>query len=140
VLDALAPLPVRSAVSSSVPKLAPAANTVVREWIPHDLVLPGARVVITHGGHGSVLAALLHGLPVLCLPLVADQPFVSQLVVDHGAGVALPPSASASEIRAAIEMLLLDERFAAAARVLANGIARELAADAHVKALEALLP
>jgi UDP:flavonoid glycosyltransferase YjiC (YdhE family) len=139
VLDALAPLPVRSAVSSSVPNLAPAVNTVVREWLPHDLVLPGARVVITHGGHGSVLAALLHGLPVLCLPLVADQPFVSQLVVDHGAGIALPPSASASEIRAAVEALLSDERFAAAARVLANGIARELAADAHVTALEALL-
>jgi UDP:flavonoid glycosyltransferase YjiC (YdhE family) len=140
VLEALGSLPVRSAVSSNVPGLAPAGNTVVRDWIAHDLVLPGARLVITHGGHGSVLAALLHGVPVLCLPLVADQPFVSQRVVDHGAGIALPPSASVSEIRAAVEALLWEERFTAAARVLAEEIARELAADAHVKALEALLP
>lgn len=33
-----------------------------------------------------------------------------------------------------------DGRFAAAARALAAVITRELAADAHVKALEALLP
>ena len=139
VLEALAPLPVSCAVASPAAGLTTGTNTVLRDWLPHDVVLPNARLAITHGGHGSVLAALRHGVPVLCLPFVADQPFVAQLAVEHEVGLALPPTASVAEIREAVEALLSAERYAASARRLADRIAHELAPEAHVPALEGLL-
>ena len=46
--------------------------------------------VVTHGGHGSTLGALAHGVPVVVLPLFAlDQWFNAAAVARAGAGVAL---------------------------------------------------
>ena len=35
---------------------------------------PALRLVVSHGGSGSVVGALAHGLPMVLLPLGADQP------------------------------------------------------------------
>ena len=51
------------------------ANAAVVPYIPHCLVLPTASVCITHAGHGTITAALCHGVPVLCLPNLGDQTF-----------------------------------------------------------------
>jgi MGT family glycosyltransferase len=50
------------------------ANVRVERFVPHAELLPQCRLVISHGGSGSVLGALAHGLPMVLLPLGADQP------------------------------------------------------------------
>ena len=50
------------------------SNVRLARWVPQDEVLPHCDAVITHGGYGTVSAALRHGLPLVMLPISADQP------------------------------------------------------------------
>jgi UDP:flavonoid glycosyltransferase YjiC (YdhE family) len=50
------------------------ANVHVERFVPQDLVLPRCDAVVCHGGSGSVLGALTYGLPLVVIPLGADQP------------------------------------------------------------------
>ena len=36
----------------------------VHEWMPHHELFPTASLVVSHGGHGTTLASLAHGVPV----------------------------------------------------------------------------
>jgi len=51
------------------------ANVYIKRYIPHSLLLDYCDVVITHGGACTTLSALSKGLPLLLIPLSADQPF-----------------------------------------------------------------
>ena len=75
---------------------------------PHRAVLPQASVVISHGGHGTVVKALSAGLPQLVLPLGRDQPNNAARVVDRGVGLALGRTARVEAIARAVERLLHD--------------------------------
>jgi MGT family glycosyltransferase len=124
-LAALAGEPVRVLVSAregadlgEVP-----ANAVVRAFIPHALVLPGAALTVTHCGHGTVAASLAHGVPLVGMPnQAADQPFLSSLVQRLGAGLALDGEADEGAIRAAVREVLANPAYAAAARGLGAAI------------------
>ena len=48
-------------------------NVVVERFVPQAEVLPRSAAVVCHGGSGTVLASLAHGVPLLCLPRGADQ-------------------------------------------------------------------
>ena len=101
------------------------ANAVVRPFIPHEEVLPAVSVVVTHAGHGTVIAALSHGLPLLCLPNpVADQPALGQRVSQLECGLTLDgETATPEEIRAAVDQLVSESRFRTAAQKLVPVIA-----------------
>ena len=73
--------------------------------MPHDELLPRASLLVGHGGHGTTLAALAHGVPVLALPLDAtsDQPRMGRAVARAGVGVTMSRRAEPAEIRRAIE-------------------------------------
>ena len=47
------------------------------------------RLIISHAGVNTVLTALSDGIPLLCIPLGADQPDNAQRCVDAGAGLRL---------------------------------------------------
>jgi UDP:flavonoid glycosyltransferase YjiC (YdhE family) len=49
------------------------AHIHVERYIPQSLLLPHCDVVVTHGGHNTVLAALSVGVPLVLVPLFADQ-------------------------------------------------------------------
>ena len=53
----------------------------------HAPLLEQAQLCITHGGHGTLLKALAHGVPVLCMPMGRDQPDNAKRVVHHGLGL-----------------------------------------------------
>ena len=82
----------------------------VREWTPHHELLPSASVLVGHGGHGTTLAALAHGVPVLALPLdgTSDQPRVGRAVARAGVGLTMSRRSDPAVIRAAILALLAD--------------------------------
>ncbi len=46
----------------------------IARYIPQTLLFPRCDLVLTHGGSGTVMAALAHGLPLVLVPIAADQP------------------------------------------------------------------
>ena len=47
-------------------------NVVVTDWLSYAHVMPKASLVISNGGHGTVVRALAEGVPVLVCPVGAD--------------------------------------------------------------------
>ena len=92
-LDALAGLPLRILVTTGGrdPRaLGPLPAAVRAErWVPQAAVLRDAAVMVGHGGAGSVLSALVAGVPMALLPQFADQPVNAHRVDELGLGIAL---------------------------------------------------
>lgn len=114
------------------------SNVRVERWIDHREVLPEASLVITHGGMGTVMTSLAHGVPLLCLPMGRDQPDVTARVTHSGAGVRVPPKASVTQIAAAVRDALANPDLTRDARRLQGHIAGETAAERATKELELL--
>ncbi len=128
MLAAVAGLPVRVLLTLGgvLPITAVAAppNVTVRDYLPHDLVLPYMRVVITHGGMSTITAALAAGVPLVCIPQGREQPINAARVAATGTGRVVAPDAPAAEIAAAVEAALRDGLARAAAIRFAATIAR----------------
>jgi UDP:flavonoid glycosyltransferase YjiC (YdhE family) len=102
----------------------------------HDEVMPSCTAVVTHGGLGTVLHALAHGVPMLLLPLGRDQHANAARVASLGAGIVLDARA---DVGAALETLLAEPRFTAAATRAAERIAADEPDRRAAEALERLL-
>lgn len=110
-------------------------NTHVEPWMPQADVLAHAAAVVGHGGSGTTFGALAAGVPVVAIPVFADQPRNAKLVADAGAGVAVAPATTprgASEglgppdvasLRYAVERVLTEPAYRAAARRIAAEMA-----------------
>ncbi len=95
-------------------------------------------LLVTHAGLGSVVAALAHGVPLLCLPLGREQPQNAAAVARIGAGRVLAPDAAVDDVRAAIVELLANPDYRVAAERMATSIAAEGSADRAITELETL--
>jgi len=84
---------------------------VVRDWINFETVLPHAALFATHGGQASVSEGLVHGVPMLILPLGRDQSRVGKHLAEYGAGILLDEDASTAAIRETMETILADPGF-----------------------------
>lgn len=83
----------------------------VERYLPQSLLLPHCDLVVTHGGHNTVLAALAHGLPLVVIPIAADQPENAQRCADLGLGrVVGPGERTPDAIRAAVRDVLANPR------------------------------
>jgi MGT family glycosyltransferase len=142
VVDALADLPVKAVVtlggSLRRDEVRPSGNVVAVESAPHHEVMREAALVITHGGHGTVMKALSHHRPLLIIPHGRDQNDNAVRVTERGAGLALPRDADVATLRTAIRRLLAEPAFAAAARALGTGVAREATESPVIEVLERL--
>lgn len=99
-------------------------NVRVAGFVPQGLILPRVSAVVCHGGAGTVLGALAHGVPLVCLPMGADQPGNAAAVAAGGTGLQLTPEqADAASIRSAVERVLNEDRFRRAAGRLRDEIA-----------------
>lgn len=128
IIDAAAALPVRVLVTLghiAPDAVRPAANTVLVPSAPHNAVMQQASIVVTHGGHGTVMRALKHHRPMLVIPHGRDQDENAVRVVEHGAGLRLTAASSTAEIRAALRRLLSEPAFTHAVRRLGAAIADE---------------
>jgi UDP:flavonoid glycosyltransferase YjiC (YdhE family) len=113
-----------------------ADNVEVAQFADHDRLMPGSATVIGHGGLGTVLRALAHGVPQLLLPLGRDQAVNADRVEQLGAGIRLPTDAPPGRIRTALRGLLTDQRFAAQASLVAGRIAADQPDRTAAEALE----
>lgn len=140
IAAALGDLPVR-AVLTMGPGLAghdlrAPSNVAVCESAPHGPLMRDARLVITHGGHGTIVRALVAGVPLLCIPVGRDQGDNTVRVTARNAGIGLPPTASSEEIRSAVNTLLQQASYREAARQLGARIADDAARSTVVEELE----
>ena len=141
VIDAAAELPVRVLVTLgqvAPESVRPAENTVVVASAPHNAVMQQATVVVTHGGHGTVMRALSHHRPMLVIPHGRDQDENAVRVVVHGAGLRMTASSSIEEIRTALSRLITEPAFTEDARRLGTAIAVESESVCAIAELEAL--
>lgn len=142
VIDACAQLPVRVLVTLGgvirQAEIRPSANTVVVESAPHDEVMPHAAIVVTHGGHGTVMTALVHGVPLLVIPHGRDQGDNAVRVTELRAGLAMENTASTAQMHAALSELLTDTAFRTSARALSNAIRAEISSSTLIQELENL--
>lgn len=78
-------------------------------YLPQDDVLPYCDVALTHGGSGSLLGAIAHGLPMVLVPMGADQPHNGDRVTELGLGTVLDVvEATPEDIRDAVTTVLRD--------------------------------
>jgi UDP:flavonoid glycosyltransferase YjiC (YdhE family) len=152
-LDALGRLPVRG-LATLGPHLPPhdlsvPANIVLEAYVPHAAVLPRAAAMVTHAGHSGVMTALAHGVPLVCLPgdprapnsmRAKDQLAIATRVVASGAGLRVDPNATSDQIREAVERVLVEGSFRAAARRIGERVVAERGTDRAVAEIEALVP
>jgi MGT family glycosyltransferase len=142
VIDAIARLPMKAIVTLGgairPDEIRGAENVVVVESAPHDAVLREAALVVTHGGHGTVMKALVHGRPLLILPHGRDQEDNATRVATRGAGLRLVRTASVDEIREALSRLIEAPSFTAAAQTLGGCVAQEAAESTLLSQLEQL--
>lgn len=142
VMDAAAGLPVRVVVTLggaiTADELRAPDNALLVDSADHDQLMAEAAVVVTHGGHGTLLRALCHRRPTLVIPHGRDQNDNAVRAVARGAALSLAQTAGVAEIGDALRRLLSDRTFAAAAGALGDRIAAEVAASPLIGDLEAL--
>jgi UDP:flavonoid glycosyltransferase YjiC (YdhE family) len=115
------------------------SHVVIERYIPQTQLLPACDVVASHGGSGTVLAALALGIPQLCLPQAADQFLNAAAVARAGAGLAIAPGeVDAAGVGHAVRRLLDDSEFRVQARRIADEIASMPSPAAVVSVLETL--
>ncbi len=101
------------------------ANVHVERFMPQAALLPHCDLVVSHAGSGSVLGALAHGLPMVLLPMGADQPLNAARCQALGVAAVLDAmSATPEMVRATVSRVLAN----AGSRMAAERIRDEIAA------------
>jgi UDP:flavonoid glycosyltransferase YjiC (YdhE family) len=111
------------------------ANVVVESWVPQASIFPFASMVLCHGGSGTTYGALAAGLPIVFVPMFADQRTNARLIAVAGAGIVVEvgsrsepgfraiEAADVPRIRAAVIEVLAKSSYPIAAQVIAEEIA-----------------
>jgi UDP:flavonoid glycosyltransferase YjiC (YdhE family) len=145
-LRAVADLPVRVLLTVGreldLDALPPAPDNVrIERWVPQQDVLGHAAAAVVHGGSGSTLGAIAAGLPLVVVPLFADQPENARRVAEVGAGLAVEPNredpdATVGQLREAIRSVLGEPSYGQRARALADELRAAPPVDEAVPLLE----
>ncbi|MGI5244986.1 glycosyltransferase [Dactylosporangium sp. CA-139066] len=94
-------------------------NVRVERYIPQAELLPRCSAVISHAGSGTVVGSLAHGLPMVLIPMGADQPANAERCADLGAGVVLDAvDSTPSDAADAVQAVLTEASYGAAAAAL----------------------
>jgi MGT family glycosyltransferase len=140
-IDALAELPVRVLATigrnADPAELGPLpANVHVEGWVAQNDVMPHASAMVCHGGSGTVTMGLAAGVPMVVVPLFADQPWNAERIDALGAGIALQGGpAAVPRIGEATHRLLREPSY----RATAQGVAAAMRALPPVDAAVAVV-
>jgi MGT family glycosyltransferase len=142
VLEALAPLgrPIlaTTAGADDVPQ-GLGSHVRIERFVPHEQVLPHVSALVTHGGWGALGRALRHGVPMLILPLFADQPLNAMLLEKQGLAYQLSPDRATPEaIRERVQALLEDRLLHSRLKKVSEGLRAMRQDNAAIETLERL--
>ena len=114
------------------------ANAVLVPWLSYARTMPACDLVITHGGHGTLVRALSCGCPVVVCPAGGDMAENAARADWAGLGVRLPRRlVSPRTLRLAAGRALGDAAMRARARQVAAWMAGHDAGAAAARELEA---
>ena len=114
-----------------------AKNIHVEYYVPQSLLLPHCSAVICHGGPGTILHSLAHGLPLLILPQGADQYVMGERVLAAGVGLRLVPAdVNPSSVQASVLALLEETSYRTGAQNLEREIAEMPGPDEVIDLIE----
>ena len=100
-------------------------NFIVKDQIPQVAVLKQARAFITHGGMNSVSEAMVHGVPMVVIPFVSDQPVNARQVEKMGLGKVLNYKAvTADKLKEAATAVMEDTQIRENLKKIQNEIAQ----------------
>ena len=117
-----------------------ADNVQVERFIPQRAVLPRAKVVVSHAGSGTVVSALACGVPLVLLPMGADQPWNADRCEALGVGRVLDPlTVSPDQVAANVVEVLADAQYRTAAGALRAEALSLPSAEAAADAVEQLV-
>ncbi|MFY1674516.1 glycosyltransferase [Plantactinospora sp. WMMB334] len=125
------------------PAAAPAdlgrAGPLFAPRVPMLELMPRLDALVCHGGLGTVMEALAHGVPLVVAPIRYDQPVIAQQVVAAGAGIRVPfGRVTARRLGAAVTALLEEPGYRAAAGRIRDSFRRAGGAPAAARHLVAL--
>uniref|UniRef100_G3PL60 UDP-glucuronosyltransferase n=1 Tax=Gasterosteus aculeatus TaxID=69293 RepID=G3PL60_GASAC len=89
-------------------------NTRIYNWIPQNDLLghPKTRVFITHGGANGIFEAIYHGVPMVGIPMFADQPDNMVHVEAKGAAVTVSLNfMKQDDLRDAVNTVINDKSY-----------------------------
>jgi UDP:flavonoid glycosyltransferase YjiC (YdhE family) len=142
VLDAVGTIDIEALATTGpnldVAELRAPKNVHVLRGAPHDLVMKDVSLVVSQGGHGTVIRSLVSALPQLILPMARDQAGNAARVEAKRAGLRLPPMASEVEIAAAMNRLLTEPQFKEAARRVGDAIKADIDRSSLVDEMETI--
>jgi UDP:flavonoid glycosyltransferase YjiC (YdhE family) len=81
-------------------------DLTVEAWVDQDEVLARAKVVVCHAGAGTTIGCLRAAIPVVAVPIFADQPHNAARLEATGAGMQVAPGPDLqAEVAAAVRQL-----------------------------------
>jgi UDP:flavonoid glycosyltransferase YjiC (YdhE family) len=84
----------------------------IERYVPQSLLFPHCDLAIFHGGSGTVMTAIEHGLPMVVIPVAADQPDNARRCEQLGvAQVILPENRTPEGIRDAVRAVLRNPHY-----------------------------
>jgi len=115
------------------------AHVRVEQFVPQAEILSRSSLVVSHGGSGSVLGAIAHGLPQVLVPMGADQPLNATRSEELGIARVLDPVAATPEdVRNAVMAVLDQPTYRADAELLQSEFAALPGVEHAVTLLEQL--
>jgi UDP:flavonoid glycosyltransferase YjiC (YdhE family) len=134
------------------------ANVRIFTYLDHGelrALLPHVDLCINHAGYGSVMDALLYGIPLVLLPLTSDGPMNTQMCLSTGVApelpspvwgispkglpVVRPEKLTPSILRQAVNQALEDPTYRAAARRMQSELAARPGPQEGVALLERVI-
>ena len=110
-------------------------NVHIERYIPQNLLFPHCDLVITHAGFSTVAEALTHGMPLVAIPIDADQPLNAERCLALGvANVIESNRRTPDAIRNAVRTVLADPSYRRNAEQIQAEIA-QLPGPEHAAAL-----
>ena len=115
-------------------------HVTIARYIPQSALLPHCDLMVNHGGSGSVMGALAHGLPMVVIPMGADQSLNAARCEQLGVGITLDAvRAGSGDIRGAVTEILASRSYREAAEDIRDEIAALPGPETLVPLLEALV-
>ncbi|WP_279580765.1 glycosyltransferase [Fodinicola feengrottensis] len=102
-----------------------ADNVHLTSFVQQNLMLPACDAFITHAGFSGTREALAAGVPMVTLPMFAEQPENAVRIAEIGAGTGFRlEDVTADSLRTAVEQVLTDPTY----RSHARGLQRQMLA------------
>lgn len=115
------------------------SNVHIERYIPMSLIAPYCDLVVSHAGSNTIMTTLGQGLPMLLIPIGADQPLNAIRCTELGVAQRLEAEdLRAEDVSSAVRTLLKDESYREVAQKLQQEIVTMPDAGFAVQLLEQL--